>query len=251
MTCEGVRTWEFEKEACMKIMVVHGQYPAAEVELRRKHVLAAASPGTQIEFAEIKGDIFGLSHNADSELLIMLAGPQVVEKAKEAQKRGLDAVVPYGGLDIGVDAARSQVDIPVVGMGRSGFCIAASMATRLGAIVYQSMAIPNAWKAIRQTGLESFVISIRSVDISLKDMTAQSPLLKERLFEMGKRMIHEDGVEVLVIKGVSLVPNHCSAEELSREVKVPVIDCVTAGIKMAEMLVSMGLGNSRKAYPAP
>jgi allantoin racemase len=235
----------------MKIMVVHGQYSAAEVELRRKHVLAAASPGTQIEFVQIKGDIFGLSHNADSELLIMLAGPQVVEKAQDAQNRGLDAVVPYGGLDIGVDAARAQVDIPVVGMGRSGFCIAASMATRLGAIVYQSMAIPNAWKAIRQTGLKGFVISLRAVDISLKDMTTQSTLLKERLFELGKKMVHEEGIEVLVIKGVSLVPNHCSADELSREVGVPVIDCVTAGIKMAEMLVNMRLGNSRKAYPAP
>ncbi len=42
----------------MKIMVIHGQYPSAEVELRRKHMLAIAFPGTEIEFAEIKGDIW-------------------------------------------------------------------------------------------------------------------------------------------------------------------------------------------------
>ena len=235
----------------MKIMVVHGQYPKAEVELRRSHVLAAASPGTEIFFAEIKGDIFGLSHNADTELLSMLAGPQIVEQAKAAQKRGFDAVVPYGGLDIGVDAARYQVDIPVVGMGRSGLCIAANLATRFSAIVYQNHAIPSAWKFIRQLGFKEFVTSVRSVEISLKDMTAEGNLLKERLFELGKRVVLEEGAEALVMKGVSLVPNHCSAEELSKEVNVPVINCVAAGIKMAEMAVSMGLHNSRIAYPAP
>lgn len=235
----------------MKIMVIHGQYPRAEVELRRKHVLAAASQGTEIEFAEIKGDIFGLSHNADTELLSMLAGPQIVEMAKEAQKRGFDAVVPYGGLDIAVDAARYQVDIPVVGMGRSGLCIAANMATRFCAIVYQNHAIPGAWKFIRQIGFKEFVTSVRSVDISLKDMTAQGNLLKERLFELGRRVVLEEGAEALVMKGVSIVPNYCSAEELSKEVNVPVINCVAAGIKMAEMLVNMELRNSRKAYPSP
>ncbi len=235
----------------MKIMVIHGQYPPAEVELRRKHVLAAASPGTEVEFAEIKGDIFGLSHDSDTELLSMLGGPQVVEKAKEAQQRGLDAVVPYGSLDIGVDAARSQVNIPVVGMGRSGLCIAANLATRFGVIVYQNIQIPNTWKSIRQLGLEGFVTSVRAVDVSLKDMTAQSKILKERLFDLGKRLVREEYVELLVIRGISIVPNHCSAEEVSKEVKVPVINCVAAGIKMAEILVSMGLQNIRKAYLAP
>ena len=74
----------------MKLMVVQGEYTAAEIELRRRLLLATASPDTEVEFAQIKGDIFQLSHYTDNELLIMLAGPQVVEKAKEAQERGFD-----------------------------------------------------------------------------------------------------------------------------------------------------------------
>jgi Asp/Glu/hydantoin racemase len=46
-----------------------------------------------------------------------------------------------------------------------------------------------------------------------------------------------------------MVPYHFSAEEISSEVGVPVMDCVVAGIKTAEMLVKMGMKNSRKAYP--
>ena len=235
----------------MKLLVVHGQYTPAELELRRKHVLAAASPETVVEFTEVRGDVFQLSHNADNEILGMLAGPQVVEKAIEAQKLGYDAVIPYGTLDLGVDAARCHVDIPVVGMGRSGFCVAANMATRIAVIIYQSTMIPNTWKFIREINLQNFVTSIRAVDVSLKDLTAEEDLLQKRLVELGRRAVLEEDAEVIVPRGVSMVPNHSSPHELSEQVGIPVISCVAAGIKTAEMLASMRLHNSRKAYPAP
>lgn len=233
----------------MKLMVIHGQYPPEELEPRRRLVLQAASPGTEIEYSEIVGDIFKLSHNADDELLCMLAGPQVVEKAREAQNLGFDAVIFYGTLDIGVDAARSQVDIPVVGMGRSGFCIAANLATRISVIVYQSTMIPNAWKFIREIGLKDFVTSVRAVDIAVKDLAAEEKAFKEALIKLGRIAVKEEDAEIIVPRGISMVPYHFSAEEISSEVGVPVMDCVVAGIKTAEMLVNMGMKNSRKAYP--
>jgi len=235
----------------MKLMVVHGQYSPEELKLRFGHVLAAASPGTEIEFTQISGDIFELSHNADNELLSMLAGPQVVQKAREAQKRGFDALVPYGTLDLGVDAARAQVDIPIVGMGRSGLCLAANMATRIAVLIYQSTMIPNTWKFIREIGLKDLVCSVRAVDISLKHLTAQSDALKENLIRLGRLAVEKDEAEVIVPRGVSMIPNHCSAEEISREVGIPIVNCVAAAIKTAETMVSMGLKNSRKAYPQP
>ena len=64
----------------MKIMVVHVQYPPAALAQRQKHVLECASPGTEIVFSEIQGELFKLTGN--TELLRMLTGPQVVEKAK-------------------------------------------------------------------------------------------------------------------------------------------------------------------------
>ena len=88
----------------MKIKVVHVEYPPAALKQRQQHVLEGASPGTEISFSEIKGELFKLTGN--TELLRMLTGPQVLEKAREAQTEGCDAVVPYGGLDLGVDVAR-------------------------------------------------------------------------------------------------------------------------------------------------
>jgi len=235
----------------MKLLVIHGQYEKAEKELRFKHVVAAASLGTKIEFEEIKGDVFRFTRNADNEMLIMMAGPQVVEKAKEAQASGYDAVIPYGTLDIGVDAARYQVDIPVVGMGRSGFCLAANIATRIAVFVYQRTMIPNTRKFIREIGMTNFVTSIRAIDIPLGEMTDQREVLKKRLIKLGKQVILDEDAEIILPRGVTMVPNHLSAKELSLKVGVPVIDCVAASIKTAEMLVNMGIRNSRKAYPNP
>ncbi len=235
----------------MKLMVIHGQYKPAELELRRKPVLAAASPGTQIEFTEIKGDIIKLSYKGTGELTAMLAGPQIVEKAKEAQEREFDAVLPWGTLDYGVNAARCHVDIPVVPMGRASFCLAAMLATRIAVIVYESQKIPDCRRFIREIGFQDFVTSVRAVEIPTRDMAAQRSLLKERLIRLGRRAVEEEDAEVILPRGVTMMPVYCSPEEISSEVGVPVIDPIAAGVKVAEMLVSMGLRNSRKAYPAP
>ena len=45
----------------MKLLIIHGQYSSSELSIRRKYVIESASSGTQIEFAEIKGDVFKYS----------------------------------------------------------------------------------------------------------------------------------------------------------------------------------------------
>ncbi len=239
------------KEAYMKLMYIFPQYPPGKLEERQKTVLAGASPGTEIEFAEAKVDVFEVTQHKGNYMLSMLAGLQVVEKAKEAQERGFDAVLPWGTLDFGVDAARQLVDIPVVPMARTGFCLAASLASRIAVIVYLSYMIPDTWQFIRGIGFQDFVTSVRAVDMNQKEMIAQRDVLKERLIRLGKRAVEEEDAEVIITRGVSMVPVYCSAEEITREVGVPVLDLVALQVKIAEMWVSMGVGNSRKAYPTP
>jgi len=235
----------------MKLMVIHGEYSPSELELRRNWVLEAASPETQVTFDHISGNVPESVRSISSELLSMLAGPQVVKKAQEAQEGGFDAVLPYGGLDLGVEAARYEVDIPVVGMFRNGFCLAAHLATRIAVIIYDSSMIPDTWKYIRQIGLTDFVTSIRGADIRLKDMNAQRDLVKERLVELGRQAVAEEDAEIILPRGTTFVPTQRLANEVGDELGVPVISLVAAGVKTAEMLVSLGLHNSRMAYPAP
>lgn len=232
----------------MKIMVVHVQYPPAALQQRQQHVLDAALPGTEIEFSEITGELFNLTGN--TELLRMLTGPQVVEKAREAERRGFDAVVPYGGLDLGVDAARCYVDIPVVGMGRSGLCMAANLANRIAVIVYGNSSVPAIWKLVREAGFSDFVCAVERVNLHVKDMTPDNIRFRQVLVEESRRIVSDRKAEIIVPLGTSFLPTRAFASGVSTEVGVPFINCVAAGVKTAEMLVSMGLKNSRKAYPS-
>jgi allantoin racemase len=231
----------------MKIMVVHVEYPPEALEQRRNHALEGIAAGTHIEFSEIKGELFKLTGN--TELLRLLTGPQVVEKAKQAQAEGFDAVVPYGGLDLGVDAARYYVDIPVIGMGRSGIAIASSMTTRVGVILYKNSSVPAVRKLVREMGFESNVCAIERLDLHVTEMVPDNEAFKRKVIEEGRRMVRESAVEAIVPLGTSFLPNNAFAAEVAAEVGVPFINCVTAGIKMAEVAVSMGLKNSRVAYP--
>ena len=231
----------------MKIMVVHVQYPPAALRQRQKHVLDAASPGTEIEFSEISGELFKLTGN--TELLRMLTGPQVVEKAKEAQRRGFDAVVPFGGLDLGVDAARYYVDIPVVGMGRSGLCMAANLANRIAIILYGNSSIPAIWKLVREAGFSSFVCAVERLNLHVTEMTPDNLKFRQTLIEESRQVVVKHQAEIIVPFGTSFLPTPEFASEIGAEVGVPFINCVEAGVKTAEMLVSMRLKNSRQAYP--
>lgn len=231
----------------MKIMVVHVQYPPAARDQRRQHVLDCVSPGTQIEFSEITGELFKLTGN--TELIRMLTGPQVVEKAKEAERLGLDAVVPYGGLDLGVDVARYYVDIPVVGMGRSGLALAANLANRAAIIVYENSSTPAIWKLVRETGFTGFVCAVERINLHVKEMTPDNPKFKRTLIEESKRIVDAQNAEIIVPFGTSFLTSLAFTSEISREVGVPFVDCVAAGLRTAEMLVGMGMKNSRRAYP--
>jgi allantoin racemase len=232
----------------MKIKVVHVEYPPAALKQRQQHVLEGASPGTEISFSEIKGELFKLTGN--TELLRMLTGPQVLEKAREAQAEGCDAVLPYGGLDLGVDVARHYVDIPVIGMGRSGLSIAANMATRIGVILYRNSSVPAIRKLVREFGFASQVCAIERFDLHVTEMVPDNAAFKRKVIEEGRRLVREQHVEVIVPLGTSFLPTNAFAAEVSAEVGVPFINCVTAGVKMAEVAVRMGLRVSRVAYPA-
>ena len=232
----------------MKIKVIHVEYPPAALIQRQQHVLEGASPGTEISFSEIKGELFKVSGN--TELLRMLTGPQVLEKAKEAQAEGCDAVVPYGGLDLGVDVARHYVDIPVIGMGRSGLSIAANMATRIGIILYKNSSVPAIRKLLREFGYESHVCAIERLDLHVTEMVPDNAVFKRKVIEEGRRLVRDRQIEVIVPLGTSFLPTNAFAAEVSAEVGVPFINCVAAGVKMAEVAVQMGLRVSRVAYPA-
>jgi allantoin racemase len=229
----------------MRIMVVLGAYPAEEMERRRQAIERCASPGTDIVLGVIDATVF---RRNNAEVNALAAAPLVARKAQEAEAAGLDAVVPFGTLDIGVELARHLVKIPVVGAAQSTFHLAATLSQRLGVITYERTSIPFTRKNARTWGVEHLVVSWQSIETPLVSSGEQHLAMRERILECARRAIDE-GAELIFPQGVTMVPVHYSATEMADAIGVPVLDALAISIQTAELMVRTGLRHSPLSYP--
>jgi allantoin racemase len=232
----------------MKIMVVMGEYPPQETERRREAVRKCASPGTEIAFGVIGATFF---RRANAQINALIAGPLVAEVAQKAAADGFDAVVPFGTLDAGVELARNLVRIPVVGAGQSVMHLGLQLSNRLGVVAYEKSSIPFMRKQMHSWKVLDAVVGIRSVEIALLDSTANRVAMRDRFINLAKELIDQNDAEIIVPMGVTMIPVHYSAVEISAELGVPVLDALATSIQTAEMMVRMGTTHSIRTYPKP
>ena len=232
----------------MKIMVVMGEYPAAEGEHRRQAVLECASPGTEIGFEVIKATFF---RHSNSQVNSLSAGPLVAEVAIKAEANGYDAVVPFGTLDAGVELARNLVKIPVVGAGQSVMHLGAQLSNRLGVVAYEDKSIPFMRKQIHAWRVADYVVGIRGIGIPLPESSKSRDAMRGRFIDVARYLIDQCDAEVIVLMGVTMVPVQYSPQEMEKELGVPVMNALKTSIQTAEMLVRMGLTHSMRTYPRP
>ena len=165
----------------MKIMVVMGEYPAAEGEHRRQAVLKCASPGTEIGFDVIKATFF---RHSNSQVNSLSAGPLVAEVAIKAEANGYDAVVPFGTLDAGIELSRNLVKIPVVGAGQSVMHLGAQLRNRLGVVAYEDKSIPFMRKQMHAWRVADYVVGIRGIGIPLPESSKNRDAMRGRFIEV-------------------------------------------------------------------
>jgi allantoin racemase len=227
-------------------MVIMGEYPPEEAERRQTVIRSAASPNTEITCCTVRGSFFNRNN---SQANALTTAPLIAEAAQKAEANGFDAVAPFGTLDVGVELARSLVKIPVVGAGQSMLHLGAQLSGRMGLVSYGDRSIPFIRKNLRAWGVYDFVGSIRAINVSLVDATKEKVELRERFLRIARLLLDQDGCELIVPMGVTMVPVQYSADELSVELGVPVLDAVAISIQTAEMMVRMRISHSAKSYP--
>ncbi len=233
-----------EKQA--PIAIVLAQYPDEERARREEAMRNAAPYGQDVMFVEIQTSVYvkGLT-----DYHRMLAAPLVARAAVEAEQAGAAAVIPYGTLDLGIEEARHVVDIPVLGPGRSGTHMAANLGRRISIICYDQPHVVMFRRLLPSWGFTDEITSIRPVDITVTDMSKDVAALRRAFVEQSKRAIEEEGAEVILPLGMTMVPVLIPASELTEEIGVPVVDPIAAAISMASCLSATGAKNSRVAYP--
>lgn len=230
----------------VRVAVLLAQYPPDELERRKEAVLAAAPVGIDIEFRQVEGSVYrkGLTH-----LHRALVAPLIGRMAVEAEQDGFDAIVPYGTLDLGVEETRHLVDIPIMGPGRTGSHAAAMLADRFVVVCYDQPHVVMFRKLLPSWRIDPYVTSIRPVDVFITEMAKDPAELKRRFVETARKAIDEEGAELVLPLGMTMVPVLMSAAELTEAIGLPVLDPLALTLRVAEGLASTGYINSRAAYP--
>ena len=230
----------------LRIMGLLAQYPPDELARRQQAMQAAAPPGVELTFASLDGSVYrpGLTN-----LHRALVAPVVAAAVREAEDAGFDAVVPYGTLDLGIEESRHVVDIPVVGPGRTVANVATMLCERFAVLCYDQPHVLMQSNLLRAWRVDSYVTSIRHVDITIVNMVDKVAALRERFVALAREAIEREGAQLIVPMGMTMVPVLMSAADLAAEIGAPVLDPLALSLHTAAALARAGVKNSHVAYP--
>ncbi len=221
---------------------------AAGVRNRRSQLSdSLIAPGFVPEFAAVPwGAALGDSYH---DMLLM--DWTVFQAGISAEDEGYAAVVVDTVSDSGVRALRSRLSIPVVGPGEAAFHMAMSLGKTFTILTMWPEWFPLYEKTIGEYGLHDRLASLRSID-TRPDVTELLAGKEEVIFEAlaaeARRAIDEDGADVIVLGSTTM---HQSAAYLASVLPVPVINPGVVAWKQAELLVTLGLSHSKRAFPSP
>lgn len=149
--------------------------------------------------------------------------------------------------DTGLDAARCIANGPVVGLCEAACMVATMVANRFSIVTTLSRSTPALRKLTMHYGVNHRCASIRASDVPVLGL--ESGDADKAIATEIEQAISNDSAEAIVLGCAGMAD---LAAELSEKYSVPVIDGVSAAVKMVEGLVSMNLTSSRaNGYARP
>jgi len=180
----------------------------------------------------------------------MLAIPPTLDLIMECEAQGFDAAIIGCFGDPGLEAARELVSMPVVGPCESAMLLAAGLGHKFSVLtIFENLIAGQEMLAVH-AGVHAKLASVRPTNIPVLELMADPEVTKTRLIEVARTCVEQDRADVLLF-GCMTMSFLDMGDEIGAEVGVPVVNAGRAAVKHAEMLVSMNLAHSKKAWPTP
>lgn len=232
----------------MKIQLIN---PNTSVAMTEKMAVAAR----QIAFANTQVfAVHSLTGPASIETANdeALALPGMLAQIRAGEAAGVDAHVIACFGDPGLRAAREIATVPVIGIAEAAMQMACLVAASFSVVTTLVRTVPSTQRLLIDYGMTSRCRKVRATGIAVLELeTNSSGLLHQRISDECRLALREDGVGAIVL-GCAGMADLCV--DLTQQLGVPVIDGVTAAIKLAEALHGLGLRTSKLgeyATPGP
>lgn len=171
-----------------------------------------------------------------------IAAIGVLEQIKIGREQGVCGHVIACFGDPGLLAARELAQGPVVGIAEAAMHMATLVATRFSIVTTLPRTLIIARHLLQQYGFEHHCAALHAIDLPVLALEDGSGLAQEKVRQRCIQSLREDGCGAIVLGCGGMAD---LAQSLTRELGVPVIDGVTAAVKMVESLVALGLNTSK------
>lgn len=214
-----------------------------DMKYRRQLAKSTVQRGTEFEFLRVEKGPLSIESRYEEEL----AAEGILQKVKEAERKGYDAAIIWCMGDPALRAAREIVRIPVLGPGETSIMLAHALARKFS-VVTPLTGVAQVEEQVKEMDLLGSLASVHPLGIPVLEL--------RRDLNKTKRMITEASKEAMEKHGAGAIVLHCLgmgglAKEIQDKLGIPVIDPATTGLKFAEMLISLGLSHSKATYPKP
>lgn len=178
-----------------------------------------------------------------------MAVPGMLCEIRNGEREGVDAYIIACFDDPGLHAAREVAKGPVIGICQAAVQVAMTISRRFSVVTTLPRSVPIIEDIVQAYGAGHHCRAVRAINLPVLRLE-EDPEMAERLLIDAIEHSKKDDQAEAVILGCAGMSRLC--ERLTAVTGIPVIDGVTAGLKIAEALVGAGYSTSKaNAYNYP
>lgn len=225
----------------MKIAVIHvnaEKYSGLYTELISRNFQRIKAESTELQHLYVRR----LRRATDTVFAYptLLNKLDVVEQALVARDAGADAVLVACSGDPGVAEARTLLDIPVIGPMEAALHVAMTYGRKLGIVTVQDRTWVEYCEALTDAcGLRDRLVGVRPIETPSMTVFTQGfsqPDIVAAEIDAQARPLVEQGANTIIIgsAGLSVMASAAGLATVT-QAEVPIFDCLSVGLKMAEL----------------
>lgn len=227
----------------MRLLVVNVNTTASITDAIAESARSVAAPGTQIIGLTPTVGPESAEGNFDSYLAAVAVMNAVVTYDGE-----FDAVIQAGFGEHGREGLQELLDVPVVDITEAAAQMACLLGHKYSVVTTLDRTVPLIEDRLLLAGLHTRCASVRSSGLSVLQLEEDHDVAVKAIVAEAEKAVREDKAEVICLGCGGMAGLDAAVRQATG---VPVVDGVTAAVKLAEGLVALGLSTSKVRTYAP
>ena len=231
----------------MHIRVINPNTTQAMTDTIGTAAKAVAASGTRISATQPESGPVSIESHFDEAVSVL----GVLDEIRAGERENVDAYIIACFGDPGLNAARELTRAPVIGIAEAAFHAATLISTRFSVVTTLPRTTIIAEHLLDSYGMASRCRRVRAADIPVLELEENPDLALERIIEECLKAKQEDGIGAIVLGCGGMAD---LTPQISAAVGLPIVEGVTAAVKLAEALVGLGLQTSKHGdldFPLP